>query len=170
VPSDEQVPPSLLSLWFLLVLTSSVSFVVLSFRDVVSVITGGFGTSKKAKGTTDMSIYEGEHTEVTRKMKKSTVSVNDRRWSVLCVSVFNQLTLLEIMNVSSASVLFLCVWMKINVDQCATMLAESESIIIVPGYGLAVAKAQYAIADMVKNLIARGVKVLDMWCSECLQF
>ena len=32
-------------------------------------------------------------------------------------------------------------------------------MIIVPGYGLAVAKAQYAIADMVENLTDRGIKV-----------
>jgi len=38
-------------------------------------------------------------------------------------------------------------------------LKESSSVIIVPGYGLAVAKAQYAIADMVKNLTDRGIKV-----------
>jgi H+-translocating NAD(P) transhydrogenase len=79
-------------------------------RDVVSVIMGGFGTRSTNKGPTDMSIYEGEHTEI-------------------------------------------------NIDQCVNQLLQSESVIIVPGYGLAVAKAQYAIADMVKNLVDRGIKV-----------
>lgn len=79
-------------------------------RDVVSVILGGFGTRSTSTGETDMSIYEGEHTEM-------------------------------------------------NVDQCVEQMTSSDSIIIVPGYGLAVAKAQYAIADMVKNLTDRGVKV-----------
>ena len=78
--------------------------------DVVSVILGGFGTRTTAAGETDMSIYEGEHTEI-------------------------------------------------NVAQCVDQLKESSSVIIVPGYGLAVAKAQYAIADMVKNLTDRGIKV-----------
>merc|ERR1719232_2560212 len=33
---------------------------------------------------------------------------------------------------------------EIDVDACAAMLKEASSVIIVPGYGLAVAKAQYA--------------------------
>ena len=78
--------------------------------DVVSVILGGFGTRTTSAGETDMSIDEGEHTEI-------------------------------------------------NVAQCVDQLKESSSVIIVPGYGLAVAKAQYAIADMVKNLTDRGIKV-----------
>ena len=48
---------------------------------------------------------------------------------------------------------------EINVLQCVNQLKESSSVIIVPGYGLAVAKAQYAIADMVENLTDRGIKV-----------
>jgi NAD(P) transhydrogenase len=79
-------------------------------RDVVSVIMGGFGTRTTSTGETDMSIYEGVHTEI-------------------------------------------------NIDQCVQQMLDSESVIIVPGYGLAVAKAQYAIADMVKNLTDRGIKV-----------
>ena len=80
-------------------------------RDISSVILGGFGTRSTAKASdTDMSIYEGEHTET----------------SVVAV---------------------------------AEQLKEAGSVIIVPGYGLAVAKAQYAIADMVKNLTDRGVQV-----------
>lgn len=38
-------------------------------------------------------------------------------------------------------------------------LLDAETVIITPGYGLAVAKAQYAIADIVKALTARGIKV-----------
>ena len=78
--------------------------------DVVSVILGGFGTRTTSAGETDMSIDEGEHTEI-------------------------------------------------NVAQCVNHLKESSSVIIVLGYGLAVAKAQYAIADMVENLTDRGIKV-----------
>jgi NAD(P) transhydrogenase len=36
---------------------------------------------------------------------------------------------------------------------------NAKSIVIVPGYGLAVAKAQYAVADMVKNLRSQGINV-----------
>ncbi|KAJ3196800.1 hypothetical protein HK101_007631 [Irineochytrium annulatum] len=46
-----------------------------------------------------------------------------------------------------------------SVDAVAESLSSAESVIIVPGYGLAVAKAQYAIADIVKALTAKGVKV-----------
>ena len=43
-------------------------------------------------------------------------------------------------------------------DQVAELLVNSHDVIIVPGYGLAVAKAQYAIAELVKMLAARGIK------------
>lgn len=46
-----------------------------------------------------------------------------------------------------------------NVDDTIKMLADSESIIIVPGYGLAVAKGQYPLKDMVDALIKAGKKV-----------
>jgi NAD(P) transhydrogenase len=46
-----------------------------------------------------------------------------------------------------------------NVEQVAEHLCAVKSVIIVPGYGLAVAKAQYAIADMVKKLTLNGIKV-----------
>jgi proton-translocating NAD(P)+ transhydrogenase len=39
------------------------------------------------------------------------------------------------------------------------LLTSAKNVIIVPGYGLAVAKAQYAIADMVTNLKKHGVNV-----------
>ena len=78
-------------------------------REISSVILGGMGT-KSTGGETDMSIYEGVHTEI-------------------------------------------------NVDQCVDALTEAESVIIVPGYGVAVAKAQYAIADIVAKLTKRGAKV-----------
>ena len=41
---------------------------------------------------------------------------------------------------------------EIDVDQCVAMLKDASDVIIVPGYGLAVAKAQYAIADIAKQL------------------
>ena len=44
-------------------------------------------------------------------------------------------------------------------EETVDALLDAESVIITPGYGLAVAKAQYAIADIVKTLTARGVKV-----------
>mmetsp|Transcript_68614 Transcript_68614/g.191158 ORF Transcript_68614/g.191158 Transcript_68614/m.191158 type:complete len:327 (+) Transcript_68614:2654-3634(+) len=78
-------------------------------REISSVILGGMGT-KSTGGETDMSIYEGVHTEI-------------------------------------------------NVDQCVDALNEADSVIIVPGYGLAVAKAQYAIADIVAKLTKQGTKV-----------
>ena len=38
-------------------------------------------------------------------------------------------------------------------------MAEAKSVVIVPGYGLAVAGAQYAIADIVSKLQANGCEV-----------
>jgi len=46
-----------------------------------------------------------------------------------------------------------------NVDEAVDMITSAKSIIITPGYGLAVAKAQYAIAEMTKTLIDNGVQV-----------
>lgn len=46
-----------------------------------------------------------------------------------------------------------------NVDEVVKQLTESESVIIVPGYGLAVAKGQYPLKDMVESLINAGKKV-----------
>jgi H+-translocating NAD(P) transhydrogenase subunit beta len=39
------------------------------------------------------------------------------------------------------------------------MLVNSKSVVIVPGYGMAVAQAQYAIAELTKHLKENGVKV-----------
>lgn len=48
---------------------------------------------------------------------------------------------------------------KTTVEETADALASAESVIIVVGYGMAVAKAQYAISDFVKTLRAKGVNV-----------
>lgn len=46
-----------------------------------------------------------------------------------------------------------------SVDEVATQLLEAQSVIIVVGYGMAVAKAQYAIAEFTALLRARGATV-----------
>lgn len=48
---------------------------------------------------------------------------------------------------------------EINVDNSVDAIVNSKNIIIVPGYGLAVAKAQYAIAEMVKILREKNINV-----------
>ena len=48
---------------------------------------------------------------------------------------------------------------KTNVEETADALATAESVIIVVGYGMAVAKAQYAISDIVRMLKNKGVNV-----------
>jgi H+-translocating NAD(P) transhydrogenase subunit beta len=44
-------------------------------------------------------------------------------------------------------------------DDVAFLLTNAESVIIVPGYGLAVARAQHAVKEMAEKLRARGVNV-----------
>jgi H+-translocating NAD(P) transhydrogenase subunit beta len=44
-------------------------------------------------------------------------------------------------------------------EDAAFLMANAESVIIVPGYGLAVARAQHAVAEMTAKLIAKGVNV-----------
>jgi len=46
-----------------------------------------------------------------------------------------------------------------NVDAVADALLEARNIIITPGYGLAVAQGQFAVADMAKKLKAMGKNV-----------
>jgi len=46
-----------------------------------------------------------------------------------------------------------------DVDAVADMLVSAKNIIIVPGYGVAVAKAQYDIAELVATLKEHGVNV-----------
>lgn len=48
---------------------------------------------------------------------------------------------------------------EITPEEAATALAEAESVIITPGYGMAVAQAQYPIAELVNRLQSRGVRV-----------
>jgi len=48
---------------------------------------------------------------------------------------------------------------KTTVEAVTNLLLESENIIIVPGYGLAVAKGQYPLKEMVQALKDAGKKV-----------
>lgn len=46
-----------------------------------------------------------------------------------------------------------------SIDETAETLANAESVIIVVGYGMAVAKAQYAISEITAMLRAKGIRV-----------
>lgn len=46
-----------------------------------------------------------------------------------------------------------------TVDEVAQMLKSARSVIIAPGYGMAVAQAQYPVADITRKLRAKGIKV-----------
>ncbi len=46
-----------------------------------------------------------------------------------------------------------------SAEDSAFLLANAESVVIVPGYGLAVARAQHAVKEMAQKLIAKGVNV-----------
>jgi NAD(P) transhydrogenase subunit beta len=47
----------------------------------------------------------------------------------------------------------------IDADGVATALNEADSVIIIPGYGMAVAQAQAAVAELVRKLRAQGKTV-----------
>jgi NAD(P) transhydrogenase subunit beta len=46
-----------------------------------------------------------------------------------------------------------------SVEDAAIVFASANSVIIVPGYGMAVAQAQHAVKDLANKLVARGVDV-----------
>jgi len=48
---------------------------------------------------------------------------------------------------------------EITAESAAAMLESASSVIITPGYGMAVAQAQYPVADLVARLRERGVDV-----------
>ncbi|CAD6197194.1 unnamed protein product [Caenorhabditis auriculariae] len=48
---------------------------------------------------------------------------------------------------------------EISANKTVEMLSTAKSVIIVPGYGLCAAQAQYPIAQLVKSLQERGVRV-----------
>ncbi|MGQ0632510.1 MAG: Re/Si-specific NAD(P)(+) transhydrogenase subunit beta [Sporichthyaceae bacterium] len=48
---------------------------------------------------------------------------------------------------------------EITADGAAELLAQASSVIITPGYGMATAQAQHAVADLTRKLRERGVEV-----------
>ncbi|WP_168582134.1 Re/Si-specific NAD(P)(+) transhydrogenase subunit beta [Gephyromycinifex aptenodytis] len=48
---------------------------------------------------------------------------------------------------------------EITAEDCAELLRNASSVIITPGYGMAVAQAQYPVADLTRRLRERGVNV-----------
>ncbi|MFC5137090.1 Re/Si-specific NAD(P)(+) transhydrogenase subunit beta [Actinomycetospora rhizophila] len=48
---------------------------------------------------------------------------------------------------------------EVTADEVAAMLTDASSVVIVPGYGMAVAQAQYPVADLTRRLVERGVEV-----------
>jgi H+-translocating NAD(P) transhydrogenase subunit beta len=48
---------------------------------------------------------------------------------------------------------------SITPDELAVLFDGARSVIVVPGYGMAVAQAQYAVSDLAKALIKRGTDV-----------
>ncbi|SMQ19818.1 NAD(P) transhydrogenase subunit beta [Streptomyces sp. Ag82_O1-12] len=48
---------------------------------------------------------------------------------------------------------------EINAEETAELLRDATSVIITPGYGMAVAQAQYPVAELARKLRDRGVEV-----------
>ena len=50
-------------------------------------------------------------------------------------------------------------WKRGSAEDAAFLLAQAEQVVIVPGYGMAVAQAQHALREMADLLKAKGVRV-----------
>lgn len=48
---------------------------------------------------------------------------------------------------------------EVNVEEVAEMLKSASSVIITPGYGMAVAQAQHPLRELVNKLLAQNIKV-----------
>ena len=48
---------------------------------------------------------------------------------------------------------------EVSVEDAAVVMANAQSVVIAPGYGLAVAQAQHEVSELAKQLEARGVDV-----------
>jgi H+-translocating NAD(P) transhydrogenase subunit beta len=48
---------------------------------------------------------------------------------------------------------------EVNAEDVAEMLKQAKSVVITPGYGMAVAQAQHGVADLTRKLRDRGVEV-----------
>ncbi|NMD57952.1 MULTISPECIES: Re/Si-specific NAD(P)(+) transhydrogenase subunit beta [Tsukamurella] len=48
---------------------------------------------------------------------------------------------------------------EVNADQVAELLTGAKSVVITPGYGMAVAQAQYGVAELTSELRKKGVNV-----------
>ena len=48
---------------------------------------------------------------------------------------------------------------EIQADEVAALLADASSVVITPGYGMAVAQAQYPVAELTRKLREKGVDV-----------
>ncbi len=48
---------------------------------------------------------------------------------------------------------------EIGADEVAGLLRDAKSVVVCPGYGMAVAQAQFPVADLTRRLIERGVDV-----------
>jgi NAD(P) transhydrogenase subunit beta len=48
---------------------------------------------------------------------------------------------------------------EITAEETAELLKDASSVVITPGYGMAVAQAQYPVADLTRRLRERGVEV-----------
>ena len=46
----------------------------------------------------------------------------------------------------------------VSVDETVQLLSEAKSVVIVPGYGMAVAHAQHPVSELVKSLKERGIE------------
>ena len=48
---------------------------------------------------------------------------------------------------------------EVTPEEVAAMLKEAKRVVVAPGYGMAVAQAQFPVAELTRKLIARGVDV-----------
>jgi NAD(P) transhydrogenase len=124
-------------------------------RSLANVILGGYGTT----ATGPAAKIEGTHTEID--VPAAVEAITQGGWVGAAGRRPNSLPSAALLPPTKACTAHGEQTHRPSLHTHTPMRADpaAKKVLIVPGYGLAVANAQYAIADLVKGLKKKGIQV-----------